>query len=86
MFLPRQITHNYSTRNRSQPNFHISKSVKGENFLRYYVPHIFQGMPVNSKAKLYTHSANGFTNYAKSHILANYETECTMLNCYVCNT
>ena len=35
--------------------------------------------------KITTHSLNGFSNYIKNLCIQNYDTECHITNCYICN-
>ena len=35
-------------------------------------------------SKVYTHSINGVTNYAKQYFIYGYKKQCTIGNCYIC--
>ena len=41
-------------------------------------------LPDTVASKVYTHSINGVTNYAKQYFIAACKIECTIGNCYIC--
>ena len=52
-------------------------------------PRCLEGVVVESNtcnitSKVYTHSINGLTNYAKQYLMAAYKIECTIGHCYIC--
>ena len=53
--------------------------------IRYKITLFFNEMDQAYKEKIYTHSFQGFKNYIKKKIINSYETECNLLNCYICN-
>ena len=41
-------------------------------------------LPYSVIGKVYTHSIQGVTSYAKAYFVSNYQTVCTIRECYVC--
>jgi hypothetical protein len=78
--------HGHNTR--SANIFHIPR-VKHEfakNSIQYTIPVAYNTCPLQIRDKIYTHSISGFMKYIKMHIINNYEPNCTIRNCYVCNS
>jgi hypothetical protein len=77
--------HDYSTRGRLnviQPRIRCEIS---KDCIRYKLHHIINSNPNLLIDKVYTHSFNGFSNYAKKYFLSTYSNTCTILDCYICN-
>ena len=56
--------------------------------IRHRIPDLINEnyLPEIVMTKINSHSFKGFSQYAKNHIINNYETDCKIVNCYVCNT
>ena len=57
-----------------------------ERCLRFYVSDTINEriFPNNVTDKIFTHSYDGFTNYAKKHTIHNYSEICHIRNCVSC--
>ena len=64
----------------NQPNTVLSRES-----VRYKIPQIMLNAPECITDKIETHSIDGFSRYAKNHLIANYYSYCQDENCYVCN-
>ena len=51
---------------------------------KYNLPNTINNTSQSVKDKLYTHSLQGFINYAKYHIIQNYKNMGTIINCDTC--
>ena len=49
-------------------------------------PKIIKKSSSNILDKIYTHSLKGYISYIKNNIIDSYPDECTLSNCYICNT
>ena len=85
MFTPVALTHNYSTRFRRLTDLPQSKTTTGSNCIRYTLPKHLTTTPACIKEKVATHSPQGFSNYIKQYLLNQYNENCTIVNCYICN-
>ena len=54
--------------------------------LRKQLPVIINNSPANITDKVHTHSLAGFACYFKRHAISNYEIQCLVPSCYVCNS
>ena len=56
--------------------------------IRYIIPDLINEnyLPEIVISKILTHSFKGFTQYAKKYIINNYETNCNIVNCYICTS
>lgn len=77
-------SHGYNTR-----NFNLLNQPKiNHEFARHCItnryPDIFNNMPLKYKEKIYTHSFNSFKYYIKNTIIQNYEENCQINKCYIC--
>ena len=52
--------------------------------IRFRVVQTVNSMPSSITNRIQTHSLNGFTIYAKTYFIGNYEPMCNIPNCYVC--
>ena len=70
---------------------HIKIKTTNKIFTRSCIQHIIpklineEYLPEIVSSKLVTHSLDGFSNYAKNHLLQSYDTECHIPDCYICN-
>ena len=63
-----------------------TKTSSGENCIRFHLPVIMNNTDRNVLDKVSTHSYEGFAFYVKRVTICNYNNECNLWNCYVCNT
>ena len=77
-------THTHNTRRRNELHIPITKHDFAKTNLRYRILQTINELPDRLTSKVYTHSINGLTNYAKQYLIAAYKIECTIGNCYIC--
>ena len=82
---PQREIHEHDTRYKDTisppvPRLHCSRRC-----LRNYISIIINSVPLNVSDKVHTHSLKGFSRYTKNYFLSNYETTCTIENCYSCS-
>ena len=53
--------------------------------LRNCIPYTINRTPDNIKSKVFTHTLEGFTRYAKNHYIEQYSNDCQIPSCYICN-
>ena len=55
--------------------------------IRHKIPNLINVnyLPEIVMNKINTHSYSGFVRYAKNYIINNYDTNCNITNCYICN-
>ena len=77
-------THSYELRQReerlSSPN-----TVGASQSPKFLIPNIVRDIPADIMAKLETESLKVVTNATKNFFINSYATECTLMNCYICN-
>ena len=83
MFDSVEIHHDYNTRHHIQHDPQPKRSTT-EKCMRYFVPTLLHDTQDCITEKLFTHSIHGFTIYTKNCFLEKYETECQIINCYIC--
>ena len=76
--------HGHNTRNQNKIHIYGTKHTFAKQCLKYSLPNTINNTSQSVKDKLYTHSLQGFINYAKYHINQNYKDTCTIINCYTC--
>ena len=76
----------YGTRHRPDFQEITSRTVSAEKAVRYAAPSIIQDTPNIITDKIHTHSINGFSMYTKRYFCDLYSTDCSIQNCYVCNS
>ena len=84
MFSSIQHDHNYDTRNRTKTHLRQANTASVSVSVRYNIPQIIQHIPSCILDKVSTHSLDGFSLYAKNHIISSYRFDCSKQNCYVC--
>ena len=62
---------------------HIKHSF-AKQMLSYRIPNILNKMPDSVRNKITSHSFIGFKLYIKANFINNYQTECSIQNCFVC--
>ncbi len=85
-FNPNTETHYHSTRIQHDIHQPLSKHVFGKNCVRFDIPMTINNCPNSILDKINTHSLQGFSRYIKAHFLESYKENCTIVDCYVCNT
>ena len=78
-------SHNYATRQRDLPLVARCKTKLAESIIRYSLPSAISQINVNITNKFETHSIKGLSNYAKNFFISQYNPECVISNCYICN-
>ena len=78
--------HNHNTRGREHISQPVPRLHGAKNCLRNYISTVINTTPKIVIEKIHTHSFDGFSRYAKMHFLSQYQTECTIINCYSCNS
>ena len=78
-------SHNYATRQRGQPMLAGCRTKLAEASIRYSLPSAISNINENIMNKITTHSLSGFSNYAKSFFIGQYNPICEIENCYICN-
>ena len=77
-------THQRHTRNNAFLTHRVNHNF-AENCIRYKLPKLLNDTPSIILDKVYTHSEPGFKLYLKNYFLNNYQDECTLTHCYICN-
>ena len=77
-------THNYFTRRNADYIVPRVRHVFASSSLSHCIPKLINNAPNLITTKVYTHSMQGFSNYIKKLFLKNYQEECLIQNCYVC--
>lgn len=76
--------HNYNTRSSQNVRVPLSKHQFVRNAIRFRIPNIINDSPTCIKDKIYTHSLQGFGKYCKLYIINNYDENCHIPHCYIC--
>ena len=76
--------HGHNTRKKKKIHIYGTKHTFAKQCLKYSLPNTINNTSQRVKDKLYTHSLQGFINYAKYHIIQNYKNTCTIIYCYTC--
>ena len=85
IFIDSQPVHEVNTRNKSYIILNQPNTALPRESVRYKIPQIMLNVPQCISDKVETHSLDGFSKYAKNHIINNYSLDCHIANCYVCN-
>ena len=77
--------HQHNTRSRE--NIHILRTNHkfANKCLRYNLPHTVNNTPKQIIDKIKTHSMQTVVNNLKEHYIENYQVNCDMVYCYICN-
>ncbi|MEO1211654.1 MAG: reverse transcriptase family protein [Cyanobacteria bacterium J06638_20] len=83
--ISQQTTHSHYTRGQTFliPRIH---HVFAERCLRHQLPSLLNKLSTQDVNKVYTHSEYGFTSYFKRYYISQYSNECTIINCYICQS
>ena len=82
--IPNSDIHTHDARIKHEISTYRTRHEYAKKCLRYNLPLMLNTTPDTITNKLYTHSLQGLVNYAKQYILLNYQDECTLVNCYIC--
>ena len=77
--------HNHDTRNKSDVTRPLSRIQAARKCLRNHISVIIRATTPNILDKTKTHSFQGFSRYARDRIIEEYQEECVIENCYICN-
>ena len=78
------VNHTYLLLN-MRPSQSRPRTVTAENCLRHHLPKCLENTPNLILDKVHTHSYPGFSIYLRRHLISNYNSICTLNNCYVCS-
>ena len=83
MLDPVEVNHEHNTRHQ---NLRINQPKRSSTklCLRYYIQNLLQDTPSYITEKFHTHSSHGFNVYVKHMLINEYETQCLIENCYIC--
>ena len=76
--------HTHNTRQRHALHITRTNHTFSQINLRYSLKQTINSVPYSVIGKVYTHSIQGVTSYAKAYFVSNYQTVCTIRECYVC--
>ena len=65
-------------------NYQQRQALDGWLCIRHYIPELLSKTPECMTEKLDTHSLSGFSNYMKNYYIRNYNENCLIENCYIC--
>ena len=77
-------THQYETRSASFPNPCHIKTSGAKKRVKYFLPNMLQNISPHILDKIQTHSIKGFARYYKNEKIKAYQSECHIVNCYIC--
>ncbi len=78
--------HSHSTRRRNELHIPKTKHDFAKTNLRYRILQTINELPDTVTSKVYTHSINGVTNYAKQYFIAAYKIELQQVTVTYANT
>ena len=78
-------SHEYSTRQRGPLRNPLAHTSCAQQSLRFNLSNLIRSTPEQTLEKIYTHSLQGFNWYIKRTTIANYQLECSIPECYICN-
>ena len=84
MFTESNDNHSHDTRHKSLLYQLPTKTSTGRLCIRHYIPELLSKTPECITEKLDTHSFSGFSNYMKKYYIRNYNENCLIENCYIC--
>ena len=80
-----QDIHGHNTRCRNIIGTIRTKHEFAKICTRYSLAHTINSLPSCIQDKIFTHSLSGLSIYSKQFILNKYESNCQIINCYICN-
>ena len=84
MFTESNDNHSHDARHKCLLYQLPTKTSTGRLCIRHYIPELLSKTPECITEKLDTHSLSGFSNYMKNYYIRNYNENCLIENCYVC--
>ena len=85
IFTSEMPSHAHDTRQRYTPRPQVPRTVLAKSTIRFTIPELVTQMPNCIIDKISTHSIQGLSNYAKKYLLNQYQENCSLQNCYICN-
>ena len=83
--LKNDSVHTHATRNSKNLHKYRVKHAFAQKCLRFTIIDVVNKCPDCIKNKVKTHSFQGFNNYVKQYFIDQYNEECSIRNCYICN-
>jgi hypothetical protein len=83
-FQTNENIHSHHTRNRASLHLFQYRFKSTGKCIKFHIPNYINNLPNAVREKIYTHSLSGFTNYIKRYLIGNYERQCNIANCHVC--
>ena len=80
-----QDIHGHNTRCRNKIGTIRTKHEFAKRCIRYSLAHTINSLPSCIQDKIVTHSLSGLSIYSKQFLLNKYESNCQIINCYICN-
>ena len=78
-------THEHNTRYRDDLRAERTRTVLADKRLKIFLPKLINKVPLPLLQKIATHSIQGFSFNIKRSFILDYENECSIPHCYVCN-
>ena len=78
--------HSYNTRNKENFTVPKTRTKMAEYCLRNMIPKILNTTAPSILQKINTHSPSGYVFFIKHCFINSYSVECSVVNCYVCNS
>ena len=78
--------HRYETRQAGSRPHSSSNTITASQSPKYVIPKIIDSLPVSLISKIETLTIKSFSSQAKSYFLQNYNEQCTIERCYICNS
>ena len=78
--------HSYNTRNKENFNVPKTRTKMAEYCLRNMIPRILNTTAPSILQKINTHSLSGYVFFIKHCFINSYSIQCSVVNCYVCNS
>ena len=87
MFQEVFLAHDHNTRQKNNPVPGKWKSIAAKNSIRFALPAAISNTPkeIIEKIDAEDMTLNGFSKLLKFFFIEQYQTECLIKNCYVCN-
>ncbi len=85
-FHPNAKTHDHDTHLKHHIHPPRGKHAFAKNCVHCDIPRIVNNCSNSILDKVNTHSMQGYSGYIKTHFLQTYKQNCTIVNCYVCDT
>ena len=80
-----QDIHGHNTRCRNKIGTIRTKHEFAKRCIRYSLAHTINSLPSCIQDRIFTHSLSGLSIYSKQFLLNKYESNCQIINCYICN-